>query len=85
MSAMASQITSLTIVYSTVYFGADQRKRVTGLCAGSSPVTDEMANDAEKVSIWWRHRDQDANFEATPSICQAENIKKPEIWPISLS
>ena len=26
MSAMASQITSLTIVYSTVYLGADQRK-----------------------------------------------------------
>ena len=33
MSAMASQITSLTIVYPTVYSGADQRKpklRVTG-------------------------------------------------------
>ena len=27
MSAMASQITSLTIVYSTVYSGTDQRKR----------------------------------------------------------
>ena len=26
MDAMASQITSLTIVYSTVYSGADQRK-----------------------------------------------------------
>ena len=26
MGAMASQITSLTIVYSTVYSGADQRK-----------------------------------------------------------
>ena len=26
MSAMASQITSLTIVYSTVFWGADQRK-----------------------------------------------------------
>ena len=26
MSTMASQITSLTIVYSTVYSGADQRK-----------------------------------------------------------
>ena len=26
MSAMASQITSLTIVYSTAYSGADQRK-----------------------------------------------------------
>ena len=27
MGAMASQITSLTIVYSTVYSGTDQRKR----------------------------------------------------------
>ena len=33
--------------------------RVTGLCAGNSPVTGEfpaqMASYAEKVSIWWRH------------------------------
>ena len=37
MGTIASQITSLTIVYSTVYSDADQRKtklRVTGLCAG---------------------------------------------------
>ena len=44
MGTIASQITSLTIVYSTVYSGADQRKcqtklRVTGLCVGNSPVT----------------------------------------------
>ena len=33
--------------------------RVTGLCAGNSPVTVEvpaqMASNAENVSIWWRH------------------------------
>ena len=33
--------------------------RVTGLCAGNSPVTGEfpaqMAGNAENVSIWWRH------------------------------
>ena len=33
--------------------------RVTGLCAGNSPVTGEfpaqMASNAEYVSIWWRH------------------------------
>ena len=43
MDAIASQITSLTIVYSIVYSDADQRKtsklRVTGLCAGNSPGT----------------------------------------------
>ena len=65
MGAMASRITSLTIVYSIVYSGADQIKhqklRVTGLCAGNSPVTGEfpaqMASNAENVSIWWRHHD----------------------------
>ena len=46
MSMTASQITSLTIVYSTFQSGADQRKtskpRVTGLYAGNSPVTGEF-------------------------------------------
>ena len=40
MGAIASQITSLTIVYSTVYSDADKKTsklRVTGLCAGNSP------------------------------------------------
>ena len=35
--------------------------RVTGLCAGNSPVTGEfpaqMASNAENASIWWRHHD----------------------------
>ena len=34
---------------------------VTGLCVGNSPVTGEfpaqMANNAENVSIWWRHHE----------------------------
>ena len=63
MSTMASQITSLTIVYSTVYSRIRSKKtskfRVTGLCAGNSPVTGEFptqrASIAENVSIWWRH------------------------------
>ena len=56
MGAMTSQITSLPIVYSTVYSGADQRKhQVAGLCAGNSPVTGEfpaqIASNVENVSI----------------------------------
>ena len=61
MSAMASQITSLTIVCSTVYSGADHRKYQSsaslafGLCMGNSPVTDEFppqrVGNAENVSI----------------------------------
>ena len=46
ISTMASQINSLTIVYSTVYSGADQRKksklRATGLCEGNPPVVFEV-------------------------------------------
>ena len=69
MSTMASQITSLTIVYSTVYSGPDQRKtsklRITGLCEGNSPMTGESraqrASHAENVSIWWRHHDVEGN------------------------
>ena len=62
MGAMASRITSLTIVCTTVYSGAYQRKqlRVTGLCEGNSPGTGEFpaqrASNAENVSIWWRHQ-----------------------------
>ena len=37
--------------------------RATGLCAGNSPVTGEfpapMASNAENVSIWWRHHEND--------------------------
>ena len=62
MREMASQSTSLTIVYSTVYSRRRSKKtwklRVTGLCEGNSPGTGEfpaqMASDAENVSIWWR-------------------------------
>ena len=64
MSTMASQITSLTIIYSTIYLFRRRSKttskfRVTGLCGGNSPVTGDFpaprANNAENVSIWWRH------------------------------
>ena len=64
MSVMASQITSLTIVYSTVYSRRRSKKiaklRVIGLCEWNSPVTGEFpaqrASDMENVFIWWRHR-----------------------------
>ena len=63
MGAMASQITTLMIVYSTVYSGVNQRKQqssvLLAICAGNSPVTGEfpaqMASNAETVSIGWRH------------------------------
>ena len=40
-------------------FNKTSKLRVTGLCAGNSPVTGEfpaqMASNAENYSIWWRH------------------------------
>ena len=44
MGTIASQITSLTIVYSTIYSGPDKKKsklRLTGLCEGNSPMNGE--------------------------------------------
>ena len=63
MDAIASQITSLTFVYSIVYSDADQRKHqssaslafVRGI-QGTGEFSAQMASNAENVSIWWRHQ-----------------------------
>ena len=62
MSAMASQITSVSIAWSTVLSGTDQgniKSRVIGLCEGNTPVTvgfpSQRVSYEENVSIWWRH------------------------------
>ena len=45
--------------------------RVTCLCAGNSPGTGEfpaqMANNAENVSIWWRHHDIGSGYSKVTS------------------
>ena len=72
MSLIASQITSLTIVYSTVCLfrrrsTKTSKLRVTGLCARNSTGTGEIptqrASNAENVSIWWRHHVTDSYRE----------------------
>ena len=63
MGAMVFQITSLTIVYSIVYSGADQRKHQSSASVASVggihrwPVNSphKWGSNAENVSIWWRH------------------------------
>ena len=63
VGVMASQITSVSIVYSTVCSGAEQKNpsklRITGLCEENLPVTGEFhsqrVSNAENVSIWCRH------------------------------
>ena len=59
MGAIASQITSLAIVYPIVYSDADQRKHQSSLSLafvreyGEFPA--QTASNAENVSIWRRH------------------------------
>ena len=75
MNRMGSQITGVSVVYSTVRSGADQRKtsklRITGLCEGNPPVTgifpSQRARNAENISIWWRHPDDYAIHSLIPN------------------
>ena len=56
MGARASHITSLTIVYSADYSGADKKKHQRSASLAfvlGFPHT--MASKAENVSIWWLH------------------------------
>ena len=63
MSAMASQITSVSIVNSTVGPGADQRKNQSSAFLAFAwgihrwSVSSPHKRPAENASIWWRHRD----------------------------
>ena len=89
MNAMASQITALTIVYSTVYSRRISKKTsklcVTGLCAGNSPVTGEFhaqrPSNAENGSFWWRHHDMAENAARSIEIRNFQN--DGGIWPLS--
>ena len=54
MGAIASQITSLTVVYSTVYWDADQRKHQSSASLAFVRGIHRSSN-AENISIWWRH------------------------------
>ena len=65
MTAIASQITSLTIVYLIVYSGTDKIKHqssaslafVRGISPGTGEFPAQRASYAENVSIWWRHHE----------------------------
>ena len=66
MSAMASEITSVLIVCSTVCSGADQRKHqssaslafVRGIHQRPVDSPHKGASKAENVTIWWRHHEK---------------------------
>ena len=70
MTKMASQITSLAVVYSTVYSDADKKNikapRHWPLCGeftGAGEFPAQRASYAENVYIWWRHHEFGFNVE----------------------
>ena len=83
MGTVASQITSLTIVYTTVYSDADQSKHqssasldfVWGIHRGPA----QMASTAENVSIWWRHH---VNLPFATFNPQCDNIQIQDYFDI---
>ena len=84
MSAMTSQITGVSIVFSNVCSCTDHRKHqssVTGLCEGNSPVTGDFpsqrATNAENVSIWRRHHD----YIWSPGVFAILKYFTHSLWP----
>ena len=60
MTAMASQLTSLTTVYNRLFRRRSKKileLRVTGLCVVTGEFSAQRASNAEDTSIWWRHRE----------------------------
>ena len=95
MSPVASKITSLTIVYSSIYSGADHRKHQSSAslapCVGNSPVTGEFpaqrASNAENVSIWWCHHNSksDSDVETRFSLTHCGLYKMANLPRITFS
>ena len=90
MSAMASQITSVTIVYSIVGSGADQRKHqsstslvfVRGIHRWPGKFPTQRASNAEIVSIWWRHHTQITYYSSCWCIFvrDLEVLRRSRFW-----
>ena len=97
MCAMASQITSITVVYSTVYSKRRSKQtsklRVTGHCAGNSPMTGEFpaqrTSNTENVSIWWRHHGVIWTLwygtSAAPQLCERRVVLRVTCMYLSLN
>ena len=88
MNVMVSQITSLRIVCSTVYLGADQRKRQSSASLAfvrgihRSPVNcphKEPGSNAENVSIWWRHHPK---YSVDKMPLNVHSSASPRFWPM---
>ena len=74
INTIASQITSLTSVYSTVYSGKDHRNYqssaslafVWGIHRGTGEFPAQKASNAENVPISWRHYGKDIQVVLRP-------------------
>ena len=77
MTTMASQITSLTVVYSTVYSDADKKNikaprhwPLGGEFTGTGEFPAQRASYTENVSIWWRHHNNRHSYLAYCVYCE---------------
>ena len=82
MTTVASQITSRTVVHSTVYSDADKENikaprhwPVCGEFTGTGEFPAQRASYAENVSIWWRHHGSLSN-PLIASRCDLDSILK---------
>ena len=94
MNAIASQITSLTIVYSTIYSDADQRKHqsstllafVWGIHRGPAnsshkwPVTRKMFPFVDVVMVAWRLASLDMGLSLNDSFVSSLTIGFKYLW-----
>ena len=81
MTTMASQITSLTVVYSTVYSDTDKRKHQSSASLAfmwgihrDRWIPAQRACYAENFSIWWRHHEQ-----LFPQLCFRDGVSNTSI------
>ena len=84
---MATQITSLTVVYSTVYSDADQRKHQSSASlafvwefTGTGEFPAQRASYAENVSIWWRHHVRGLGFTVVLLLFDVNIFSTILIW-----
>ena len=82
MGAKASQITSVTIIYSTVYLVIDERRRqssrhwpLCGEVTGDRWIPHIKAINAKNVFIWWRHHEINLWLHILLNLC----------WPLNTS
>ena len=90
MSAMASQITSLTIVYSTVYSDADHRKHPSSVSLAfvrgihrwpvhsphNCPVTRKMFPFDDVIMYVWKRVPSWLSYYSSKNWCVAHNVAK---------